>query len=594
MENPKTELAAKLKDANNVLVTVSTNPSVDQLAAAIGLTLFLSKLKKHATTVFSGQVPSTIDFLKPEETIETTTDSLRDFIIALDKNKADKIRYKVEENMVKIFITPYRTSIGEQDLVFSQGDFNVDVVVALGVHNREDLDQAITSHGRILHDATVATVNTRDGSDIGTLNWVDAQASSLCEMAVALADLMQANSLDGQMATAFLTGIVAETERFSNEKTTSTTMSASAKLMAAGANQQLVATKLQPPEDEPPVSNTPPGPEGGDSPNDINIDEDGSLRIDHDSGPGDASRGEAATPPIDTLPEPVLPDEESPNPEVSQVKIDDDGQLQVDEPKIKRDNRRILDKPPKEEPTDMLGAALAQSDDPDDVPAGAKLVTEPPQFGGKLSAAIDDASDEPSPLNLPAAETPLLSHDSDGAKQDEKSSPTLPSGDQSLTSLEGKTLNDIEEAVDSPHVKETQPEQSPKSSDNAGSALTGSSEATEPPKPDQANQARNAVTQAINASGDGNSPLPPLESVGSSGAVEIDHQESGATEPQSQTPSSQINIDDKGNLSFAQSLANNSELPKDVTAAPVDEAGAPPTVPPPMMPPLGPTGNNSA
>ena len=41
-----------------------------------------------------------------EKTIEKNTDSLRDFIIALDKSKADKLRYKVEDKFVKIFITP--------------------------------------------------------------------------------------------------------------------------------------------------------------------------------------------------------------------------------------------------------------------------------------------------------------------------------------------------------------------------------------------------------------------------------------------------------------------------------------------------------
>src|SRR5665213_1161212 len=155
MDDPKSQLADKLKDANNILVTVSRDPSVDQLAACIGLTLLLNKLSKHTAAVFSGQVPSTIEFLKPEDTLEKTTDSLRDFIIALDKSKADKLRYKVEDDVVRIFITPYRTSITQEDLEFSQGDFNVDVVVALGVLQQEDLDEAITAHGRILHDATL-------------------------------------------------------------------------------------------------------------------------------------------------------------------------------------------------------------------------------------------------------------------------------------------------------------------------------------------------------------------------------------------------------------------------------------------------------
>jgi nanoRNase/pAp phosphatase (c-di-AMP/oligoRNAs hydrolase) len=58
MDEQQKQLVLKLKDAQNVLVTVSKNPSVDQLAAAIGLTLALNKLDKHATAVYSGQTPA--------------------------------------------------------------------------------------------------------------------------------------------------------------------------------------------------------------------------------------------------------------------------------------------------------------------------------------------------------------------------------------------------------------------------------------------------------------------------------------------------------------------------------------------------------
>src|SRR3954464_14298772 len=133
MDEQKQKLIDRIAGAQNILVTVSSNPSVDQLSAAIGLTLVLNKMEKHGTAVFSGTVPSTIEFLKPEDTLEKNTDSLRDFIIALDKSKADKLRYKVEDQVVRIFITPYRTSLSQDDLQFSQGDFNVDVVLALGV-----------------------------------------------------------------------------------------------------------------------------------------------------------------------------------------------------------------------------------------------------------------------------------------------------------------------------------------------------------------------------------------------------------------------------------------------------------------------------
>jgi hypothetical protein len=243
MDN-KAQLAEKLKGSNNVLVTVSNSPSVDQLAACIGMTLWLNKMGKHATAVFSGDIPNTLEFLKPEETLEKNTDSLRDFIIALDKSKADKLRYKVEDRVVKIFITPYRTSLSADDLEFSQGDFNIDAIVAIGVTKQEDLDQAITSHGRILHDAVVVTINTSESGDIGSINWRDSSSSSLCELVYDLCQVIDAKQLDPQIATALLTGIVAETNRFSNDRTTPNTMSTAAALMGAGANQQLVANKL--------------------------------------------------------------------------------------------------------------------------------------------------------------------------------------------------------------------------------------------------------------------------------------------------------------------------------------------------------------
>lgn len=759
MENPKNQLATKLKDANNVLVTVSANPSVDQLSAAIGLTLFLTKLKKHAATVFSGQVPSTIDFLKPEENIEQNTDSLRDFIISLDKAKADKIRYKVEESMVKIFITPYRTSIGEQDLVFSQGDFNVDVVIGLGVHNREDLDQAITAHGRILHDATVATLNTKEGSDVGTLNWVDSQASSLCEMSVALTDLIKANSLDGQMATAFLTGIVAETERFSNEKTTSTTMNASAKLMAAGANQQLVATKLQPPEEEQPEQHDEPKDSGDDNgeqggqPKEVSVDEDGSLRIDHESAaPPETEEPKAAEPPSDTLPEPVYPEPQEPQEPANQVKIDDEGDLHVDDPQAKQDYRHFLDKPAEvQEDEGMFGMTPDEGDkykDKEDNPSSetsTKLVTEPPKFGGQLSAAADDSSSETSPLNLPPVKTPMLSHDPGttsydeaapkdqqpseppnepapltqaaepaeypepapeppqspptgqpfvdmsnaklddieekvGADHDDKepklpeqfvkaldsstlsgleekvSSPHLKSpnpapaagpevdyhklaAEQVAKAMSGTRLDEIEEKVDSPHLDaksagvagvvpaedsikdegpklsyephESEPPDSSATSDDTSARDDDASDdsddddanAASDAKPtgvaadDKQNDARDAVMQAISVGGDGRTSLPPLDAIGTSGLVDVSHEDDSAKAPAPlptpppiapvpQTPSSNIDIDEKGNLSFPKNLVpNNGELPTDATAASTDDASAPPPLPPPMMPP---------
>lgn len=246
----KQQVVEKIKEASKILVTVSDNPSVDALSAALGLALILDKQEKYSTAIFSGETPPAIAFLEPQKTFDDTTDSLRDFIIALNKEKADHLRYKVEGDSVRIFITPYKTTINQDDLEFSQGDYNVELVIALGVDNQEHLDKALENHGQILHDAAIITLTSGDQtSDLGGIDWHDANASSLSEMVAGLAEALKEDKkkslLDTPIATALLTGIVAETDRFSNEHTTSKVMTVAASLMAAGADQQLIATELQ-------------------------------------------------------------------------------------------------------------------------------------------------------------------------------------------------------------------------------------------------------------------------------------------------------------------------------------------------------------
>jgi len=388
MDNTKEQLVDRIKTANNVLVTVSRNPSVDALSALLGLTLVLNKQGKHAAAVFSGEVPSTIEFLQPEETIEKTTDSLRDFIIALDKNKADKLRYKVEDNVVRIFITPYKTSISEADFEFSEGDFNVDVVIAIGVRKQEDLDEAITLHGRILHDATVATINIiPDTNGLGSINWFEPQASSLSELVTELTQVLGADLLDEQIATALLTGIVAETERFSNDKTSSVTMSMSAALMKAGANQQLVASKLEG-QDANLSGNGGSPPSGGSTSGDeaSSQDDDGTIRIDHNDSDSDTAAPPSSEPPEPN--EPLNSGTETPAPD---------------------SNSSDATPPPPAANTDATAPEPQAKSSPaaGSLSAGPKLMTEPPTLGGTLTANSSSQTDiEPvtDPLSLPKNE----------------------------------------------------------------------------------------------------------------------------------------------------------------------------------------------
>ena len=428
--NAKDSLVARLKEATNVLVTVSNNPTVDQLAACIGFTLLLNKVGKRGAAVFSGDVPSTLEFLQPDNTIEKNTDSLRDFIIALDKSKADKLRYKVEDTVVKIFITPYRTSISDKDLDFSQGDFNVDVVLALGVHQKADLDQAIVAHGRILHDATVISVNNKDQGSLGTINWVDLQASSLSEMMALVGQELSHEAFDNQIATALMTGIVAETDRFSNEKTSPATMKLASELMGAGANQQLIANKLDTPQTVSAVK----------KPSET---DDGELTIVHE--PEKPVEDEKPAPPAE--PEIDLPE---PN--------DNDIALTIDA----AEPAETL--PPKDEDN---GPAIDNVRPTTDEPPKPNTMTlEPPTLGGKLTAnsvpehlSLDPSTDplsagaprtdDGSMLSRPsAASLAPLPEPSDASSDNKDAASDKPVTDDETGELHEEQIEDAREAVD--------------------------------------------------------------------------------------------------------------------------------------------------
>ncbi|MEO6513240.1 MAG: hypothetical protein ABIR37_01015 [Candidatus Saccharimonadales bacterium] len=627
MNEQKQQLVEKLKSANNILVTVRNNPTVDLLSACIGLTIILNKLDKHATAVFSGDIPSTMEFLKPEETLEKNTDSLRDFIIALDKSKADKLRYKVEDKSVRIFITPYKTSISQDDLEFSQGDFNVDVVVALGAHEQQELDQAITEHGRILHDATVTSINNANNGNLGSINWQDTNASSISELVAVLAkDLAKDKDkplLDEQIATALLTGIVAETDRFSNSHTTSNTMSISAELMAAGANQQLVATKLQEtPAQLPSVDTSAPLPE---QPKDDN----GTLEIAHEASREDAPSGQPS-----------------------------DGQGPSDTPLLSADDHKTiqppaeLDKPydfnaalepklpnlPEEEEHDL--PQITQLHEHDSMLASAPEAVGPEaaemtgigyaadQNGNLTANTKPEALDGPiESLTAPGSNSQqLLSHDYEHkddtpaepampAPEDQPAAPVVsPLGEAELTTQtpasnptfepftppstptpsfaapasetdEGKTLSEIEQDVHSPHAA--------------------------PELGEDIDSARDEVLKALQES-----PATPeaIVALNAQPGLDIQH-DTAPTPPDAPAPSTELHLDANGNLqlpSYPPASVNEpapnplspADQPLDMPLPPMSglqvpppqvmpptntqnqNPNSPPPVPPPMMPPL--------
>ena len=238
-------LVQQIMRAQNILVALSKNPGIDELAAALGLTMGLSGMRKNAMAVYSGEAPNSIRFLKPDDTFEKSIDGLRDFVIVLDKNKVGRVEYREEGGFVRVYVSAKEKKISEKDLEFTRGAVNVDLVVAINAKNSEDLDGMLSREGDALRGKVVANIVAGGAGGFGQIEWRDEKTSSASEMVATLLMRLQGEKkITKEVATALLTGIVAKTDKLAHDKTAPNTMSVAQKLMSAGANPISIAESM--------------------------------------------------------------------------------------------------------------------------------------------------------------------------------------------------------------------------------------------------------------------------------------------------------------------------------------------------------------
>ena len=95
-----------------------------------------------------------------------------------------------------------------------------------------------------MHDASIINITTGNPGKFGEIIWSDKTKSSVSEMVAELLYGMKKIPVEKEEATAFLTGIIAATNRFLNASTTSSAMQIASRLMESGANQQLISENL--------------------------------------------------------------------------------------------------------------------------------------------------------------------------------------------------------------------------------------------------------------------------------------------------------------------------------------------------------------
>ena len=257
---PKQQASELIKQAHNIVIVTGREPSNDQLAAAIATQRALNKLQKQASIVITDALPKSAE-LFDTQFISTDIQGVRDFVIsvAMHSVMVDKLKYNVEGDRLDVTITPLNGNFKASDVSFEQGPFKFDLVIALGVPQIIKLDKIVEKNPTIFDGLHLINIDYhRINEEYGSVNYIDQNSSSVCEMLVSLFESLEQGMVDESIATALYTGITTATHNFTTPDTTAKSMTVAAQMLAAGAKQQEIVKVLQ--SNNPPNATASPAP----------------------------------------------------------------------------------------------------------------------------------------------------------------------------------------------------------------------------------------------------------------------------------------------------------------------------------------------
>jgi bifunctional oligoribonuclease and PAP phosphatase NrnA len=245
-QNPKQEIAEKLRGAKSVLVVSHQGPDADAVGSVLALSRVLGKLGKEVTPLLADDV-SEFHWLPGAGEVQAQYRGGRTLKVQIraPKEQIDSLRYETEPGGLSIIIEPKDEPI-RPEAVHVEGpatDFDALVVLDTPAWNYVG-EIGLELPG----DRPVLVIDHHPTSEkFGSVNWVDSSAASTSEMLLSLIESLGPDLIDAEVATCLYAGLLGDTGGFQNSNTRGGTLSVAAQLVSAGADHpKLVNALLQP------------------------------------------------------------------------------------------------------------------------------------------------------------------------------------------------------------------------------------------------------------------------------------------------------------------------------------------------------------
>jgi phosphoesterase RecJ-like protein len=237
-----------IKRSTHPLICIPSGGGADAYATALGLAKVLVKLGKEVVIVAAdGAAPKNLEFLPGVDKITSRLDNLRRFVIELDasKTKVEELTYELKNDKLLVYLSPKKGFWAEKDVRTSSSGYKFDLIICIGSPDYESCAQLYSENTDFFFRTPVINIDhAPENEHYGQINVVDITASACAEVCHDLIDAIEPGLIDEEVATAFLTGMIAKTRSFKTKNVTPKTLQTASKLIAKGARREEIVQRL--------------------------------------------------------------------------------------------------------------------------------------------------------------------------------------------------------------------------------------------------------------------------------------------------------------------------------------------------------------
>jgi bifunctional oligoribonuclease and PAP phosphatase NrnA len=246
--SPSQQAQEFISRAKHILVITNTHPSIDTIASATAMGLFLQALQKSADIVaphFS--IPSAPSFIEGANLIKPEIGAMRALHISIDVSKTpiEELLYDVRDGKLEINVIPKQHEWSLKDISTTHGTDRYDLVITIDVPDMKSLGAYATQFADFFHRTTIINIDTNASNEHwGQINLVNLNAVSVSEILFDLFQQWNPGAITGSIATNLLAGMIAKTRGFRTSNVTPRTLAASSTLVGMGAKRNEIMEGL--------------------------------------------------------------------------------------------------------------------------------------------------------------------------------------------------------------------------------------------------------------------------------------------------------------------------------------------------------------